>query len=78
MFFMFNSIDDRIDIALHPKYFIIINNVSKHGDDYDIDALEQDQNNSSANVTVSLSIENRIQDIKFQLKEGAIAFYSPE
>ena len=40
MFFMFNSIDDRIDIALHPKYFIIINNVSKHGDDYDIDALE--------------------------------------
>ena len=42
MFFMFNSIDDRIDITFHPKYLIIINNVSKHGEEYDIDAVEND------------------------------------
>ena len=35
MFFMFNSIDERIDISLHPKFHIVINNVSKYGDDYD-------------------------------------------
>ena len=35
-----------IDITFHPKFNIIINNVSKHGDDYDIDAIEKDQDNA--------------------------------
>ena len=64
MFFMFNSMDDRIDSTLHPKFFVIINNVSKHGDDYDIEAFENDTSNIPANNTASLSIENRIADIK--------------
>ena len=64
MFFMFNSIDDRIDINLHPKFFVIINNVSKHGDDYDIEAIENDPSNAPANTTARLSIENRIADIR--------------
>ena len=29
IFFMFNSLDERIDINQHPKYHIIINNVSR-------------------------------------------------
>ena len=32
MFFMFNSLDQRTDITLHPKYHIVINNVSRYGD----------------------------------------------
>ena len=65
MFFMFNSLDERIDITLHPKFSIILNNVSKHGDDYDIDAIEKDPNNSSIDSAVTLSVEKRITDIKF-------------
>ena len=35
MFFMLNSLDDRIDIANHPKYHILINNVSRYEEDND-------------------------------------------
>ena len=35
MFLMFNSLDERIDVKTHPKYMVVINNVSKYGDDYD-------------------------------------------
>ena len=42
MFFMFNSLDERIDIKFHPKFHIVINNVSIHGENYDIDAIEND------------------------------------
>ena len=40
MFFMFNSLDERVDITLHPKFHIVINNVSKFGDNYDIEKIE--------------------------------------
>ena len=40
MFFMFASLDERIDVASHPKYHIVINNVSKFGDDYDLEKVE--------------------------------------
>ena len=48
MFFMFNSLDERVDSTLHPKFHIVINNVSKHGDihNVDIDALEKDPTNT--------------------------------
>ena len=32
MFLMFNSLDDRVDITDHPKYNVIFNNVSLHGE----------------------------------------------
>ena len=35
MFLMFSSLDERVDISLHPKYFVIFNNVSRYGDNYD-------------------------------------------
>ena len=37
IFFMFNSLDFRTDITNHPKFKIIINNVSLYGDEYDPD-----------------------------------------
>ena len=33
--FMNNSLDSRRKVKDHPKYHIIINNVSRFGDDYD-------------------------------------------
>ena len=35
MFFMFDSLDEAVDITYHPKFQLIINNVSKYGEDYD-------------------------------------------
>ena len=78
MLFMFNSLDERVDITFHPKFNIILNNVSKHGDDYDIDAIEKDPSNASINSAASLSVEKIVAEIKYQLKEAAMNFYSPE
>ena len=64
MFFMFNSLDERIDIALHPKFHIVINNVSKFGDNYDIDKIEKDPDNPEIIATANLANEKRISDIK--------------
>ena len=74
MLFMFNSLDERVDVNNHPKYHIIINNVSKHGDVYDIEKIEKDPTNASASTSSSLSVGKRIDDFKTQLKEGAKAF----
>ena len=58
MLFMLNSLDERIDITLHPKFLIIINNVSKYGDDYDLDTIEKDPDNGfSSKNSSSLSVE---------------------
>ena len=35
MLFIFNSLDERVNIKFHPKFRIIINNVSRYGDNYD-------------------------------------------
>ena len=78
MFFMFNSLDERTDISLHPAYHIVINNVSKHGEDYDLEKVEKDITNAHSNSTGNLSIEKRIEDMKFQLKEDAIRFFLTE
>ena len=64
MFFMFNSLDERIDIALHPKFHIVINNVSKFGDNYDIDKIEKDPDNPEIIAAANIANEKRISDIK--------------
>ena len=56
MFFMFNSLDERIDISLHPKYHIVINNVSRFGDDYDLEEIEKDPDNAQINTAGNLSV----------------------
>ena len=75
MLFMFSCLDERVDISCLPKFNIIINNVSKHGDVVDIDALEKDLKNAIRNKSVAEFNENRIEDIKSQLKESAKVFY---
>ena len=35
MFLMLTSLDERIDVSVHPKYYIIFNNVSRYGEKYD-------------------------------------------
>ena len=72
---MFNYLDERIDISLLPKFHIIINNVSKHGDIIDIDEIEKDPSNSIKDKATALYNEKRIEDIKFQLTEGAKSFH---
>ena len=42
MFFMFNSLDERVNVEEHPKFHIIINNVSRYGDEQEIDTIEED------------------------------------
>ena len=64
MLFMFNSLDERVDISNHPRFHVIINNVSKHGDIVDIDAIEKDMSNSVNNQETALNNEKRIEDIK--------------
>ena len=64
MFFMFNSLDERINIKFHPKFHIVINNVSRHEEDKDIDSNDNDAENTSNDSTASLSPEKRINDIK--------------
>ena len=78
MFFMFSSLDERIDITLHPKFHIVINNVSKFGDNYDMEKIEQDPENAQIIEAANLMNEKRIQDIKTQLKDGAKQFYLTE
>ena len=40
MFFQLNSFDESIDISLHPKFQIVVSNVSMYGDTYDPDTIE--------------------------------------
>ena len=64
MLFMFNSLDERVDISNHPRFHVIINNVSKYGDDYDLEALEKDPENKEINAKADSQNEKRISDIK--------------
>ena len=47
MFFMFNSLDERVDISNHPKYYVVINNVSRFGDNYDLEAIEKNPDHAA-------------------------------
>ena len=64
MLFMFNSLDERTDLSLHPKWHIVINNVSKYGEDYDLEATENNPDHTPIFATTNLSNEKRIDDIK--------------
>ena len=72
---MFCYLDERVDISMLPKFHIVINNVSKHGDIIDIDALENDPSNSVKDQATAINNEKRVEDLKFQLIEGAKSFH---
>ena len=78
MFLMFNSLDSRVDITMHPKFYIIINNVSRYGESYDPVVIKQQIENGKAKDLDDLSLEERITDIKTELKKDAINFHLSE
>ena len=61
MFFMLNSFDECIDITIHPKFYIVINNVSKFGTTYDPETIEKHPN---LDIDPQLSYENHIFEFK--------------
>ena len=65
MLFMFNCLDERIDITMLPKFHIIFNNVSKHGDIIDIDQIEDDPSNSVKDEATAMNNQKRIEDLKY-------------
>ena len=46
MLFMFNSLDERVDTTYHPKFRIVINNVSRYGDNYDPATIGREEFNN--------------------------------
>ena len=64
MFVMFNSLDERVDISLHPKFYIIFNNVSRYGDNYDPEKIENDPTYDPIKNDPGLSKYQRMDDIK--------------
>ena len=75
MFVMFGSLDERVDVSLHPKYHIIFNNVSRYGDNYDPDRIKNEQGYDPFKENSGLSKDRRIDDIKSQIKDKAKRFY---
>ena len=65
MFLMFGSLDERTDLSVHPKYQVIFNNVSRHGDNYDpVKITNKDPDYDPFKETPELAPEKRIQDLK--------------
>ena len=75
MLFMFNSLDERTDIKFHPRFHIVVNNVSKYGDNYDIEEVEKNPEATMIPSDSNLSVEKRIEEFKSQLKETTKKFY---
>ena len=49
MFLMLNSLDERIkDIKEHPKYLLVLNNISRFGENYNPEDIKRD------NISMSL------------------------
>ena len=64
MFLMFTSLDERIDVSVHPKYYVIFNNVSRYGDKYDPYKIKSEPGYDPIKEKSGLSKEWRIDDIK--------------
>ena len=78
MFFMFNSLDDRSDSTLHPKFHVVYNDVSRYGNNYDPEKILAEPDTVIQDNSNGLSVEQRISDIKSQLFEQAKNFYLPD
>ena len=75
MFVMFGSLNEGVDVSLHPKYHIIFNNVSRYGDNYDPNRIKSEQGYDPFKENSGLSKDRRIDDIKSQIKDKAKRFY---
>ena len=75
MFLMFGSLDERVDVSIHPRFIIIFNDVSRYGDKYDPLRIKNDPSYDPMDENPGLSKEQRINDIKSQIKDKAKRFY---
>ena len=75
MLLMFGSLDERVDISLHPKYYIIFNDVSRYGDNYDPHMIKNNPTYDPSKQNPGMSKYQRIDDIKSQFKDKAKRFY---
>ena len=62
--FMFNSLDERTDITNHPKIKIVFNNISRYGEDYDVDLAERNPETYFSIGADNLTVEERIKEMK--------------
>ena len=65
IFFMFNSLDPRVDIEFHPRFHVIFNNVSKYGESKNLknQTRELDTNIGGKDES-KMSIKDRIDAFK--------------
>ena len=75
MFLIYNSLEEEIDVKDHPEYMVVINNVSRYGDDYDPNEVLQNPNYVPPSSGSNLSVQQRIADFKSQVKDAAKRFY---
>ena len=71
--FTLNSFNSQVDIQNHLKLYVIFNDVSMYGDDYD--PLTVEQSKSKEVIDALISKEKRVVEYKTQLKEKAKKFY---
>ena len=77
MILMFNSLDDRVEIEHHPKYHIVINNVSRF-DDEEIDSIIEGSASNSNSKGSNEPCEKLISVVKSQLVESIKNSYLAE
>ena len=77
MIYMFSSLDRRVDIKNQPKYHIIINNVSRFGENYDInEKAELHLKDKELNITLKLKANHLVSPkIGRQLVECCFSNY---
>ena len=61
---MYCSLDERVDITVHPRYLILFNDVSRYGDKYDPNRVNNEPGYDPMSGNSGLSKEKRIDDFK--------------
>ena len=64
MFLINNSLDERVDVSVHPRFIILFNDVSRYGDKYDPVRIKNEPGYDPMSGNPGLSKEKRIEDIK--------------
>ena len=57
MFLIYNSLEEEIDVKDHPEYMVVINNVSRYGDDYDPNEVLQNPDYVPPSTGSNLSVQ---------------------
>ena len=77
MFFMFSSLDKRVDITNLPKFHDVIKNVSKFGDNYDLVAIEKDPKKATEQIYMTKT-QQREKVLQRYKKQQSLVYLRPE